>query len=177
MLVLTEKRRLELIKEILLIPVFTILMVISANLKIKLPFTPVPFTLQTFVLYMSIYYLKKKAVISQILYVLIGLLGGEVFANYGVGLLYLIGPTGGYILGFVLSAFLGAYLIGVKRSIPYYLFLFTLSASIVYLLGISWLVFIHQYSLWQAFSIGLFPFVPAEIVKIISCALVLPKRQ
>jgi biotin transport system substrate-specific component len=87
--------------------VFVILMWISANSFIYIPFTPVPITMQVFtVLFCAISLGKTWAFASQIEYLLLGLAGFPLFAGFKTGVAVLLGPTGGYIIGFAAAAFI-----------------------------------------------------------------------
>jgi biotin transport system substrate-specific component len=86
--------------------VFVILMWISANSFVYLPFTPVPVTMQVFtVLFCAIALGKTWALLSQIEYILLGIAGFPLFAGFKNGVAVLLGPTGGYIIGFAAAAF------------------------------------------------------------------------
>jgi biotin transport system substrate-specific component len=91
--------------------VFTMLMAISANAFVYLPFTPVPITMQVLTVLLSAIALGSRlALLSQLQYVLAGLLGAPVFAGFKSGLATIIGPTGGYIIGFLAAAFITGYI-------------------------------------------------------------------
>lgn len=93
-----EKRR-KIIKDIAFIPLFTSIIIICS--WITVPFT-VPFTLQTFAIFLSLLILGgKRGIIAIVLYLLLGLIGLPVFSGFKGGLASLIGPTGGYLIGFV----------------------------------------------------------------------------
>ena len=98
----------KIIKKISLIIIGTIILTLSA--KIKIPFYPVPMTMQTFVvLFLGISFGYKIALTTVGLYLLEGILGLPVFSNSpekGVGLVYFTGPTMGYLIGFLFAAFL-----------------------------------------------------------------------
>ncbi|MCF7893060.1 MAG: biotin transporter BioY, partial [Candidatus Omnitrophica bacterium] len=83
---------------------FAFALSLAAQAKIPLFFTPVPLTLQTFVVYLAIRILKKKAIFPIILYLAAGILGLPVFAGNSLGISYLAGPTGGYVLGFLVAS-------------------------------------------------------------------------
>jgi len=166
--VLTAKR--SVVLEITLIVTFTLLMVISANIRIPLPFTPVPLTLQTFVLYLNLRLMKKKAFLSQCLYVMLGIIGLPVFTNAGSGILYMFGPTGGYLLGFLATAFILPYFQPQKDSfLNLFMFFFT-AAVVIYSLGVGWLVFMHHFIFTSAITLGVVPFVYGEIIKLFLAA-------
>ena len=90
---------------------FALLIGFSAQMKIQLPFTPIPITLQTFFVILSGAYLGfSKGVFSNILYIFAGLSGLPIFAGFGSGIIHLFGPTGGYIFGFVFAAGIAGFL-------------------------------------------------------------------
>ncbi|MBE3094119.1 MAG: biotin transporter BioY [Actinobacteria bacterium] len=91
--------------------VFAMLMAISANAFVYLPFTPVPITMQVLTVLISAIALGSRlAFLSQLQYVLAGLLGAPVFAGFKSGLSVILGPTGGYIMGFLAAAFIAGYI-------------------------------------------------------------------
>ena len=102
----------KILKNFLIVLVGSILLTISA--KIKIPFYPVPMTMQTFiVLFLGISFGYKIAVVTVSVYLVEGLLGLPVFSNSpekGIGLAYFVGPTMGYLIGFLFAAFFAGYL-------------------------------------------------------------------
>ena len=145
---------------------FTLLMALGAYVKIPLFVTPVPFTLQTLVLYISIAVLKKRAYSSHLLYVILGSAGLGFFANAGAGFAYLLGPTGGYIMGFILAAFVCGRFFCAGKNFAHYVLFFSLAAAIVYACGMSWLMGIYGFNFTQALMAGFVPFILAEVIKI-----------
>lgn len=90
---------------------FAMLMAISANAFVYLPFTPVPITMQVLTVLISAIALGSRlAFLSQLQYILAGLLGAPVFAGFKSGLSAIMGPTGGYIMGFLAAAFIAGYI-------------------------------------------------------------------
>ena len=90
---------------------FAILMAISANSFVYLPFTPVPITMQVLTVLLSGIFLGSRwALASQIIYIFMGLMGLPVFSGFKNGPVALTGPTGGYIVGFMVAAFVTGYL-------------------------------------------------------------------
>lgn len=147
---------------------FSFLQAIAAQVKVPLFFTPVPLTMQTFVLFLSIAFLRKRAAFSQALYITLGILGVPVFSN-GAGFSYLFGPTGGYILGFFTVALVAPYFLDkMEKNNLSLLSIFSLfSFSMVWylLLGVIWLKCILDFSLKDAFMVGAFPFVLGDLCK------------
>ncbi len=129
----------KLTKYFLITVLSSILLTISA--KIKIPFYPVPMTMQTFVvLLIGISFGYKIGVASIILYLIEGIMGLPVFSNSpekGIGIVYFIGPTMGYLIGFIFACFMAGYF---KYSSNYFLNFFKifLSTVIIYLFGIDW---------------------------------------
>ena len=160
-------QRYSIVGRISLILGFSLLMVLSANVRIPLFFTPVPITLQTLVLFLSILILAKEAVFSQAIYIILGIGGLPVFTNGGAGLLYLLGPTGGYIVGFLLVAIVLPFCLPKKRTFIKVFPVFLFGASLYYLTGVSWLVFYHKFSFLAALGIGVAPFIIGDILKIV----------
>ena len=157
----------QIIKSLLIIFFGSIILAISA--KIKIPFYPVPMTMQTFVvLFLGISFGYKIAIATVGLYLIEGISGLPVFSNSperGVGLIYFIGPTMGYLLGFISACFLASF---VKIKDNYFIILLKLilSVSTIYILGVIWLGILIG---WEkpVIQLGVTPFLLAEITKIV----------
>jgi len=161
--------------------IFAAAMVLSANIFIYLPGTPVPITLQTITVLLSGLFLGSRfAMLSQIEYVLLGMMGLPVFAGFKTGVFSLLGPTGGYILGFIFAAFAAGYIFEnfgsiVKNKIYLSFFSFMAGLIIIYMTG-----FIHLLSytsgiygnigfsslLITTFNIAVKPFILIEFIKL-----------
>ena len=157
----------KLLKYFLIVIFGSVLLTISA--KIKIPFYPVPMTMQTFVvLFLGISLGYKIAVTTVFVYLLEGLLGIPVFSNSpekGVGLIYFTGPTMGYLIGFLFTAFFSGFL-NFKTNIILIFIKLLFSVFFIYLFGIIWLGILIG---WEKpiFELGVFPFVYAELFKIL----------
>jgi len=153
----------------------SILLTISA--KIKIPFYPVPMTMQTFVvLFLGISFGYKVGVTTIFLYLLEGIAGLPVFSNSpekGIGVAYFIGPTMGYLIGFIFACFLAGYF---KYNSNYFInFLKILaSTSIIYFFGIIWLGTLIGWDK-PILQLGVFPFLLAEFFKILLLTLLVNK--
>ena len=157
----------QLIKSLMIIFVGSIILAISA--KVKIPFYPVPMTMQTFiVLFIGMSFGYKIALATVTLYLVEGILGLPVFSNSperGVGLVYFTGPTMGYLIGF-LSACVLSSLIKIDDN---YLIIFLkliISVTTIYLLGILWLGTLIGWDK-PIIELGVIPFLFAEITKIL----------
>ncbi|MFA5008781.1 MAG: biotin transporter BioY [Candidatus Omnitrophota bacterium] len=151
---------------------FAILMVISAYVRIPLFFTPVPLTLQTFIVYLSIIFLRKQAVFSQAIYLFLGLTGLPVFTNAGSGLIYFLGPTGGYLFGFMAATLIFPFFFPKKNTFLRNFCYFFSIAFCVYFFGIIWLTLMYKFSLNSALIAGVMPFALGEAFKIGSASLI-----
>ncbi len=156
----------KIIKSVLIVIFGTALLAISS--KIQTPFTLVPATMQTFVvLFLGIILGYKLATVTVILYLLQGFMGMPVFASGG-GFIYLMGPTGGYLVGFVLTAFFAGKI--KTKSDPLIVFIHLLfSVSLAYLLGLLglWNYMGLDKSFSEIFLVGAKPFLLIEIYKIL----------
>jgi biotin transport system substrate-specific component len=160
---------------------FIILTALGAYVRIPLPFTPVPITLQTFFVLLSGAVLGKRwAPASQAGYLLLGLVGLPVFSGAGAGIAYLFGPTGGYIIGFVVSSWIVGKMIhqGNRKDLTRVILAMTIgSLGGIYLFGLLGLCLFLKYSLSQALALGFFPFILGDAIKIISASLVFGKIE
>lgn len=159
-------------KDVVLIFFFSFLMAISSQIRLYLFFTPVPVTLQTLVLFLSIFYLHQKAFFSQFFWILLGIFDVPVFAKGG-GLFYLFGPTGGYILGFLSSCLIFPHFFdisGRKNFFTFFLLYFLINLWI-YLVGVIWLKIYLSVSFLKSILLGVVPFIPGDIFKIFLASL------
>ena len=156
----------QLIKSIIIIFLGSIILAISA--KVKIPFYPVPMTMQTFVvLFLGISFGYKIATATVFLYLLEGILGLPVFSNSperGVGLSYFTGPTMGYLIGFLTASFITSFI--TENDNHFIIFLkLILSVSTIYFFGVLWLGTLIGWDK-PIFDLGVIPFLYAEIFKI-----------
>ena len=172
---LVKSQNLKILKYILVIFLGSVLLTISA--KIKIPFYPVPMTMQTFVvLFLGISFGYKIGLATVGLYLIEGIIGMPVFSNSpekGVGLVYFTGPTMGYLIGFLFASFIAGYL-NFKTNIFFIFTKLILSVSIIYILGILWLGNLIGWDK-PLFQLGVAPFLLAELFKI-SLLTVLAKK-
>jgi len=159
---------------------FILAMAAGAFVRIYLPFSPVPITLQTFFVLLSGAMLGRRlGPVSQAGYLTIGSLGLPIFAGAAAGFAYLLGPTGGYLLGFVLASALVGWIIRLETEATFTWAVFAMTAGsvLIYLLGAGWLAFVMKVSFVKALSLGVLPFIPGDILKILSAAAVFTVLQ
>ena len=162
----------KLMKSVLAVILGSIALTISA--KIKIPFYPVPMTMQTFVvLFLGVSLGYKMGLASIGLYLFEGILGLPVFSNSpekGVGLIYFTGPTMGYLIGFLTAGYLASK-VNNKDSLLLILAKLTIATSTIYMLGLLWLGNLIGWDK-PIIALGAQPFLLAEIFKVVLLALV-----
>ena len=155
----------KILKKISLVLLGTLLLTISA--KIKVPFYPVPMTMQTFVVVLiGIAFGWKLGLATIFTYLFEGAVGLPVFAGTpekGIGISYMIGPTGGYLFGFILSVFIAGF-VNLKKNIFIKFLLISFSIFVIYVTGVPWLAYLAGWEI--AYVWGIKNFVLAEIFKI-----------
>jgi biotin transport system substrate-specific component len=150
--------------------------------QISVPMWPVPFTGQTFaVLLVGTTLGAARGMISMTLYVLLGSLGLPIFTAGKSGLAYITGPTGGYLIGFVLAAVATGWLAQRQwdRKVVGAFISFLVGTAIIYAVGLPWLsVSLGQLGLPHDASAtlqaGLYPFIPGDILKALVAGALLP---
>ena len=159
-------KHIKILKYFFVILVSSTLLAISA--KLKIPFYPVPMTMQTFiVLLIGVCFGWKLGGTIITFYLLEGIIGLPVFSGTpekGLGIVYFVGPTMGYLLGFVFAAMLSGIFKFNKNIILNFLKL-VLSVSIIYILGIVWLGSLIGWDK-PIINLGVTPFLLAELFKI-----------
>jgi len=167
-------------RDVTLSAVFAVLTAIGAWVSIAVPFTPVPFTLQVFFVVLSGAVLgARRGTLAQVVYVLLGLIGFPVFAGGESGPSVLVGPTGGYLLGFVLAAYVSGR-IAEKQHSPSLKYL-----TAATLVGLMPIYALGEIGLWMwlrtrisvLLMVGVIPFLPGDIIKAIAAGFVASRGQ
>lgn len=166
-----------LLKEFLLIGGFAAFVALAAQVRIYLPFTPVPITAQTLAVLVTGAVLgSRRGLLSQLLYFGAGAAGLPVFQGFHGGFSYLQGATAGYLVGFVLAA----YVVGLLAERGWdrrYLALPMLMVGnvILFIPGLLWLWVFLGFAPWgKVLALGLLPFIPGDLVKLALGAIALP---
>ena len=153
-----------LIQKAVLVLLGSALLAVSA--KVQVPFWPVPMTMQTLVvLLIGAHAGTRLAGLTVLAYLLEGAVGLPVFST-GAGLAFMAGPTGGYLVGFLVSALLVSFAVerGFTRSLPAALAVFVVGDLAILGLGVAWLSTLIGFE--KALMVGVLPFLPAEALKI-----------
>jgi biotin transport system substrate-specific component len=163
------------LRDLFLIALGAFLVAALAQVRIPLPFTPVPLTGQTFaVLLVGAALGSVRGAAALALYTTMGALGLPFFAGGASGLAYMSGPTLGYLIGFVAAAYVVGLLAerGLERSVRTSLVPFLAGTLVIYLFGAGWLAVL--FGIGQAITLGVLPFLVGDALKLLLAALALP---
>lgn len=152
------------LRKIIFSSLFTVLIIIGSYISIPLPFTPIPFTLQVlFVLLSGIILGSYYGFMSSLLFLILGIIGLPVFSGGHGGFVAVVGPTGGYLFGFLIAPLMiGYFSKKSKKLIPIGIIL---GIVVIHLLGVLWLARVNMLSVSKAFLIGSLPFIPFDLIK------------
>ena len=161
------------IQQIAMIAVMTAVTCVLAPLSI--PIGPVPISLTNLVIYFSLFILgTKKGTISYLIYLLLGLVGLPVFSGFTGGPAKLAGPTGGYIIGFIVMAVIAGLVIDNCHK-PLIQLVGMIAGTIVcYLFGTVWFCIVADSTFKAALGICVIPFIPADLIKMIIAMIIGP---
>lgn len=147
---------------------FALLTALAARIRIPLPFTPVPVTLQSLVVLLSGFALGPGfGALSQAVYAGLGALGLPFWAGGAAGPAYLSGPTAGYVAGFVVSAALVGFIARRYRGVAAYLWATVAGYAAIYGCGTFWLAVSLNVGPAEAVTLGVIPFLAGDAVKAI----------
>jgi biotin transport system substrate-specific component len=161
----------------------TALTAVAAQVSVPLPFTPVPFTLQPMVVLLGGAVLGSRlGAASQVLYLLLGVVGLPVFAASPVlpqGLLRLLGPTGGYLISYPFAAWVAGVLAerGFDRRYVTSVAAMAAGLLVVFAGGVAWLALMARptsVGFERALQTGFYPFIPADVLKLFVAAAIMP---
>jgi len=169
---LPKTKTLELLRDIILVLSFSVVTAVCAKLKVEVG--AVPITMQTFAVLLAGALLGlKRGALSQLTYLLMGLTGIPWFARGG-GISYILSPTFGYLLGFVLAALSVGWLCerGFDRQVKTAILAMLVGNVLLYIPGLLWLA--KFVGLGKVLSVGLYPFLFGDLLKILLAGLALP---
>lgn len=142
---------------------------IAAPIAIPLPVSPVPLTFGTFALYLAIFVLDgKEAFYSTLLYLFLGAVGIPIFSGYTAGFAKFIGPSGGYLVGYLFLVAIGSYFVKqYQNRLPMQLLGCFFATLIMYIIGVAWLSHTTGASFFATIPSGILIFLPLDIAKLI----------
>jgi biotin transport system substrate-specific component len=162
-------------RELALLAAASLFLALTARITVPLPFTPVPVTGQTLgVLLVGALYGPRRGALAVVAYLLEGIAGLPVFSAGRSGLPFLLGPTGGYLIGFVPAAAVAGMLGHGARPAWLRLAGLLLASVVVYVFGAPWLAIVAGRDLAGAISVGVLPFLPGDVLKAGLAAGVVP---
>jgi biotin transport system substrate-specific component len=173
-----HKERIALMKNqntasLTLIGLMTAVTCILGPLSIAIPISPVPISFTNLAIFFSAILLGwKKGTVSFLVYLLIGFAGVPVFSGFTSGPAKLLGPTGGYLIGFLFLVLITGFFVDrFPGKIPMYVLGMTLGMVITYIMGSAWLAYQANMSFQAALFAGVIPYIPGDIVKIAIAAV------
>ena len=175
--VLAERLPAIAMRDVLLVIAGIVVVAVSAQVVIPLPFTPVPITGQTFGVLLTAAALgPARGAASMALYLLLGVIGLPIFQHASGGLTYALGATGGYLIGFVVAAWLvgSSARRGLDRRPEGTALAFVAGSLLIYAFGVPWLAVSLHVPLPEAVGLGLTPFLLGDAIKAVLAAVLLP---
>lgn len=156
---------------------FILATALGAYVRIPVPGSPVPITLQTFFVILAGAILGKRlGLYTQFGYLALGAAGLPLFSGLAAGSVHLLGPTGGYIFGFLAASYAVGAILGAKTaSRTRVIAAFAIGSAAILSCGALWLVSVYRISLMDAVSIGVLPFVPGDVIKVLCASFIYEK--
>ncbi|MDP4133770.1 MAG: biotin transporter BioY [Bacillota bacterium] len=144
---------------------------------LSIPIGVVPVTFTNLAIYFSLYALGiKRGTVSYLIYMLIGFIGLPVFSNFSGGPSKLLGPTGGFIIGFIFMAAISGYFIDCFFNSRALCFLgMVLGMAVCYAFGTIWLSYQGKLTIGAAVAVGVTPFILGDLIKILIAAVLGPQ--
>ena len=157
------------LKTMAIVGIMTALTCVMGPFSIPLPFSPVPLSLTMLAIFFSLYVVGMKlGTLSTLLYLLIGLVGLPVFSNFSGGAGKLLGPTGGYLIGFIFMALIAGFFIDKWLNNLLLGFVgMVLGTAVCYAFGTAWLAYQNHLTLKAALLAAVIPFIPGDIIKMV----------
>ena len=165
------------VKPMIYASLFAALTAVGAFIKIPIPISPVPITLQVFfVLLAGLVLGSRWGGTSMLVYVLLGIIGIPVFSGGSAGIGVLMGPTGGYLIGFIA----GAFIVGLihersNKGILAAVAAMIAGLTVIYLSGVAQLSIVADMPVQQAVVIGVLPFLVGDVIKMTAALIIVEK--
>lgn len=153
------------------IAILTAITAVMAQISIPMP-VGVPMTMQTFAVILTAIILgARNGMISMIIYLLLGMVGVPVFANFGGGLYYFVGPTGGFLVSFPIMAWIIGWGTEHKKQRGMFWVMLVIGTSVNFIVGALYYKFVMECSLMTAVTASVLPFIPMTVVKTVGAAV------
>lgn len=166
-------------KELTLTALMAAVICVLGPLSVPLPFSPVPISLTMMGIYLAVYAVGMwRAVAAVLVYLLLGLVGLPVFSGFTGGPAKLLGPTGGYLIGFLFTALISGFFMDrfwKNRVISAVGMILGIGAA--YLFGTAWLAYVAGLTFGEALAAGVIPYIGFDLVKIAALVIVGPELK
>ena len=160
------------IREIVLIALMTAVLCVISPFQIIIPVSIVPVSLATFGIYLIVYVMGlKKGLISVVLYVLLGFVGLPVFTGFSGGVIKVLGPTGGYIIGYVFLALIEGIFVDRFNEIWIKALGMIIGTIVLYIFGTLWLSYQSKMTFAETLYVAVIPFIFGDIIKMVVAIL------
>ena len=156
------------VRKMAIIALMTAVLCILAPISIPVFISPVPISLGVLAVYLTAYVLSPlDATISVIIFILLGTFGLPVFSGYSGGLSKLVGPTGGYIIGFLFTVYISSLFIHMKKGIIFDVIGMITGLALCYILGTIWFSYQQGKGFIASLLLCVVPFLIGDAIKII----------
>ena len=156
------------VQKMAIIALMTAVLCILAPISIPIFISPVPVSLGVLAVYLTAYVLSPlDATISVIIFILLGTFGLPVFSGYSGGLSKLVGPTGGYIIGFLFTVYISSLFIHMKKGIIFDVIGMITGLALCYILGTIWFSYQQGKGFIASLLLCVVPFLIGDAIKII----------
>lgn len=164
------------IKKMAIVSLMTAVLCILSPISIPVFISPVPISLGVLAIYLTAYVLNPiESLISVVLFILLGMAGLPVFSGYSGGLGKILGPTGGYIIGFLFTVYISSLFIHFKKGIHIDIIGMILGLSLCYLLGTIWFSYQQGKGFIASLLLCVVPFLIGDALKIAIAAIIGPE--
>jgi biotin transport system substrate-specific component len=173
-----QSRTLLVSRQVAIVVSASLVIAVCARISLPLPFTPVPLTLANLaVLAVGLVLGSRRGFVAAVLYLSYGAAGMPVFSPAGPGgMAHLLGPSGGYLLSYPLVAFVAGFIASrLGRGFAAKAVAAVTAEVLLFAIGVTWIAALTHVSLLQAVAFGLYPFVFAEVIKVMAAAAVAAK--
>lgn len=162
------------VREITMTGLMVSLLCISAYIAFPIPFTPIMITSQTIIINLiALTMSTKSGVLSIIVFYLIGVIGLPVFSGARSGIGILVGPSGGYFLGFLLAILVISLIKGKSLDLKKYIMLTVfIGMPIIYICGAAWMGYYNGLTFIENIKVSVLPFIPGDVIKCVMASLI-----
>ncbi|MBO1870125.1 biotin transporter BioY [Lachnoanaerobaculum sp. Marseille-Q4761] len=164
------------IKKMAIVSLMTAILCILSPVSIPIFISPVPVSLGVLAIYLTAYVLKPvESLISVVLFLLLGIFGLPVFSGYSGGVAKILGPTGGYLVGFLFTVYISSLFIHLKKGIIFDILGMILGLAICYILGTIWFSYQQGKGFLASLLLCVVPFLLGDAIKIAVASIIGPE--